>query len=225
MILIGVSMRDRKYILGLFSIFFITTIFAEENRILWGFGLIIKPYVQQSLPKKKIKSLSNSVIEAPFQNKALIANPFVPPTLISFDNKVSTPPVFSEFLNKISFNNIQQITLLVGRLTMQSNYQPIIDIISQIDLRQLDENDYLDLNYWLANAFLHTGKYKEAEDVILTNLELKMEDRFHFLLAMTYESQGRIYDAQEEYLKFVKQYPKSDYKVTALIKARILGRH
>ena len=52
-----------------------------------------------------------------------------------------------------------------------------------------------------------------------------MEDRFHFLLAMTYESQGRIYDAQEEYLKFVKQYPKSDYKVTALIKARILGRH
>ena len=108
---------------------------------------------------------------------------------------------------------------------MQINYQPIIDIISQIDLRQLDENDYLDLNYWLANAFLHTGKYKEAEDVILTNLELKMEDRFHFLLAMTYESQGRIDNAQEEYLKFVKQYPKSDYKVTALIKARILGRH
>ena len=224
MILTGVSMRDRKYILGLFSIFFITTIFAEENKILWDFGLIIKPYVQQSLPKKNIKSLSNSVIEAPFQNKALIANPFVPPTLISFDNKVSAPPVFSEFLDKISFNNIQQIKLLAGRLTMQINYQPIIDIISQIDLRQLDENDYLDLNYWLANAFLHTGKYKEAEDVILTNLELKMEDRFHFLLAMTYESQGRIDDAQEEYLKFVKQYPKSDYKVTALIKARMLGQ-
>jgi len=50
------------------------------------------------------------------------------------------------------------------------------------------------------------------------------DDRFHFLLAMTYESQGRIKAAQEEYLEFINQFPNSEYKMTALIKARMLGR-
>ena len=107
---------------------------------------------------------------------------------------------------------------------MQINYQPIIDMISQIDFSQLDENDCLDLNYWLANAFLHTGKYTEAENIIHTNMAFAQDDRFHFLMAMTYESQGKIKVAQEEYLKFINQFPNSDYKMTALIKARILGR-
>ena len=52
-----------------------------------------------------------------------------------------------------------------------------------------------------------------------------MDERFYFLLAMIYESQGKIKEAQEEYLEFIKQFPKSDYKITALIKARMLGRH
>ena len=49
------------------------------------------------------------------------------------------------------------------------------------------------------------------------------DDRFHFLLAMNYEAQGKIRDAREEYLKFVKQFPQSDYKMAALIKSRILN--
>ena len=114
---------------------------------------------------------------------------------------------------------------MASRLSIQNYYQPIIDMISQIDFKQLDEDDYLDINYWIADAFLHTGKYSEAEDVILTNMSFAKDDRFHFLLAMTYESQGRIKEAQEEYLRLNKQFPKSDYKVTALIKARMLGRH
>jgi TolA-binding protein len=82
----------------------------------------------------------------------------------------------------------------------------------------------MDLNYWLANAYLQTGQYTEAEDVILTNMTFTKDDRFHFLLAMTYESQNKIEAAWEEYLRFIKQFPKSDYKMTALIKARMLGR-
>ena len=108
---------------------------------------------------------------------------------------------------------------------MQINYQPIIDMISQIDFNQLDENDCLDLNYWLANAFLQTGKYTEAENVIHTSMAFTTkDDRFHFLLAMTYESQGKKMAAQEEYLEFINQFPNSEYKMTALIKARMLGR-
>ena len=56
-------------------------------------------------------------------------------------------------------------------------------------------------------------------------MDLTVDDRFHFLLAMTYESQGDINKAIEEYIEFSKQFPKSDYKVAALIKTRILGRH
>ena len=218
-------MTNKKYLLELFSLFFITTLFAEESRMLWDFGVIIKTSVQQIDPIKNVKSISNSEIDVSSQDKALIANTFIPPTLASLDEKVYDPPIISGYLDEISLNNIHQVKLLAGLLTMQINYQPIIDMISQIDFNQLDENDCLDLNYWLANAFLHTGKYTEAENVIHTNMAFTKDDRFHFLLAMTYEAQGKIKNARKEYLRFIKQFPKSDYKVTALIKARILGRH
>ena len=217
-------MMNKKYLLELFSLFLITTLFAEDSRMLWDFGVIIKTSVQQIDPIKNVKSLSNSEIDVSSQDKALIANPFIPPTLASLDEKVYDPPIISESLDEISLNNIHQVKLLAGRLTMQINYQPIIDMISQIDFNQLDENDCLDLNYWLANAFLHTGKYTEAENVIHTNMAFIKDDRFHFLLAMTYESQGRINAAHEEYLEFINQFPNSEYKMTALIKARMLGR-
>ena len=125
---------------------------------------------------------------------------------------------------EIPFNNIHHVKILVSRLSLQINYQPIIDIINQIDFSQLDENDSIDLYYWLANAFLHTGQYTKAENLILTIMKSKVDDRFHFLLAMTYESHGEIMEAREEYLRFINQFPKSDYKVTALIKTRMLGR-
>ena len=53
----------------------------------------------------------------------------------------------------------------------------------------MDKNDSLDLMYWLANALLYTGKYKEAEDVIHANMPLATDDRFHFLLAMTHKGE------------------------------------
>ncbi len=217
-------MTNKKCLLGLFSIFFLTTIFSEENRTLWDFGVIIKTSVQINDSEKNIQFLSNSELDPPFEIKALIADPFIPPTVASLDEKGYDSPIILESLDEISLNNIHQIKLLAGRLTMQINYQPIIDLISQVDFSQLDENDRIDLNYWLANAFLQTGQYTEAEDVINTNMMFTKDDRFHFLLAMTYESQNRIKVAREEYMRFIKQFPKSDYKMTALIKARMLGR-
>ena len=225
MMLIGVSMTNRKCLLGLFSIFFITTIFATGERILWDLGVVIETVPQQIAPNtnKSLISLSNSEISPYSQIRALIANPFIPPTLSSLDEKVYNASNFLDSFSVTSVKNIHQIKRLAGQLTMQIHYQPIIDMISQVDFSQLDVNDRLDLNYWLANAFLHTGKYSDAENVILTNMESTMDDRFHFLLPMTYEAQGRINEAQEEYLEFIKQFPRSDYKVTALIKARMLG--
>jgi len=218
-------MTNRKYLLGLFSIFFITTIFSEGNRILWDFGVVIKTPVQQKDTKiKNIKSVKYSEIESLSQVSALIANPFIPPTVSHIDEKIYDAQYLLGNVEGISLKDISHVKLQVGWLTMQNNYQTIIDIIRKIDLNQLNENDSLDLNYWLANAFLHIGNFDEAEAVILTNMTTT-DDRFHFLLAMIYESQGKVKEAREKYLNFVIQFPNSYYKVTALIKAGMLGRH
>ena len=165
-------MMNRKYLIGLFSILFITTIFSQGNRVLWDFGVVINTYAQHSPTEKSIKSISSSKKEFSYQDKALIGASFIPPTLITFDKKVNNIPILLESLAEISLDNIQQVKLLANRLTMQINYQPIIDMISQIDLKQLDENDFLDFNYLLADALFQTGKYKEAEDVILSKIDL-----------------------------------------------------
>ena len=224
MIWIGISMRNKKIFLGLFSIFFITPIFTNENEILWDFGVIINTSVNHNDSENILSPLSNLEIEPSSQTNALIADPFIPPTLISTGKKRYKPQFFSESLNVLSLNNINQVKLFASRLTMQTNYQLIIDIISQINFSIVDKNDTLDLMYWLANALLYTGKYKEAEDVIHANMPLAIDDRFHFLLAMTYEVQGKKKESWEEYLKFIKQFPQSDYKMAALIKSRILDR-
>ena len=49
-----------------------------------------------------------------------------------------------------------------------------------------------------------------------------MDDRSHFLLATIFEHQNKINKAQEEYLNFIEKFPKSDYKMSALIKSRML---
>tara|TARA_B100000315_G_scaffold234906_1_gene249322 strand:- start:87 stop:740 length:654 start_codon:yes stop_codon:yes gene_type:complete len=216
---------NRKYLLELFSIYSITIIFAEPNKILWDFGVAIKTSVLQSSSDKNIQLLSDLDIEPPSQVKALIADPFISPTLSSINKSIYDPSYFLEYLDYISDGNIHKVKLLAGRLTMQIDYQPIIDMISQIDCNQLNENDCIDLNYWLANALLHVGKYREAENVIHATIPFTTDDRFQFLLAMNYESQGKIKEAQDEYLRFINKFPKSDYKVTALIKTRMLGRH
>ena len=217
-------MRNKKIFLGLFSIFFITPIFTDENEMLWDFGVIINTSVNHNGAEKIISPLSNSETEPFSKTNALIADPFIPPTLISTGEKRYKPQFLSESLNVLSLNNINQVKLFASRLTMQTNYQLIIDIISQINFSLVNKNDSLDLMYWLANALLYTGKYKEAEDVIHANMPLATDDRFHFLLAMTYEVQGKKKESWEEYLKFIQQFPKSDYKMAALIKSRILDR-
>jgi len=224
MILTGASMTNRKYLLGLFSIFFIITIFANEKQNLWDFGVIIKTSSQQNTSKMSTKTLSNVIINPHPQVEALIANPFIPPTLTTFKEKVFIAQNTSASWGEIPLEDINQVKLLAGQLTMQVNYLPIIEMLKQINFSILDESDCLDLNYWLANAFLNTGKYTEAEDLILASLTSSINDRFHFLLAMTYEAQGKIKEAQKEYLIFIKQFPNSDYQVTALIKARMLDR-
>jgi len=218
-------MTNRKYLLGLFSIFFITTIFSEGNRILWDFGVVIKTPVQQKDIKiKNIKSIKYSEIESLSQVNALIANPFIPPTVSHVDEKTYDAQYLLGNVEGISLKDISRIKLQVGWLTIQNNFQAIIDMIRKIDLNQLNENDSVDLNYWLANAFLHIGNFNEAEAVILANMTTT-DDRFHFLLAMIYESQGKVKEARDKYLNFVIQFPNSYYKVTALIKAGMLGRH
>ena len=57
-------------------------------------------------------------------------------------------------------------------------------------------------------GYIQPGKtilegYTEAEEIILANMALAMNDRFHFLLAITYEFHGKIQEAREEYLKFI----------------------
>ena len=216
-------MKNSKSLLGLFTIIFITTIFARENRILWDFGVIINTSINQQEPTGSLKSLSNLGIDAPSQINALISDPFIPPTQVYLEEVGSDIKIPSENLDEILPLNIHQVNLLISQLTMQNNYQTIINIANQIDFSLLDKNDRLDLSYWLANAFLHTGNYSEAEKNILSNMALEKEDRSHFLLAMIYENQGQIKEAKEEYLNFIKQFPESDYKVPALIKVRILG--
>ena len=156
---------------------------------------------------------------------ALIANPFISPTLSPLGEKVYDITNILESVNEISLKNIHQIKLLASWFTLNINYPPIIEMISKIDFSKLEKNNGLDLNYWLANALLHTGQCTEAQDILHTNMALTLDDRSHFLLAMTYECQGDIRKAQEEYLEFIKQFPKSDYRAAALIKTRILGRH
>ena len=224
MIWIGISMKNEKIFLGLFSIFSITLIFSNENEMLWDFGVIINTSINHNGSEKIISSLSNLETESSSQTNALLADPFIPPTLVSNGEKRYKPQFLQESLNSLSLNNINQVKLIASRLTMQTNYQLIIDIIGQINFSGVDNNDSLDLMYWLANALLYTGKYKEAEDVINANMPLATDDRFHFLLAMTYEVQGKKKESWEEYLKFIQQFPKSDYKMAALIKSRILDR-
>ena len=197
--------------------------FAVENTTLWDFGVIITS-VQQNTPNKDMQSLTKLEEDTPPQFMALIANPFIPPTKTSIDKKISVPPILLDKWERFTLNNIKQVQLLTSQLTLQLNYQSVIDIIGQMDLNQIDDNDKLDLNYWLANAFFHIGAYSKAEDIILSSIGQARDDRFYFLLAMTYEEQDKIQAAQKKYLQLIKQFPNSDYQVTALIKTRMLGR-
>ena len=83
-------------------------------------------------------------------------------------------------------------------------------------------NELQEINYWLANAFLNIGQYEMAENILLNNFQNEIDDKSNFLLATIFEHQNKREKAQKEYLNFIKKYPNSDYKMSALIKARML---
>jgi len=221
---IGANMMDKKYFLRLFSIFFINIILANEKILLWDFGVEIIPPVQPNTPMQNSKLLSNNQTASYIRKNALISDSFVSPTITMALENTFIDDIDTEIIQIISASNIDEVMLLIGRLSILKNYQSIINMLGQSNFSQLGEKDRLELNYWLANAFFHTGMYPSAKDIILTNTKSSMDDSFQFLLGLIYEAQGKPNKAQETYLKLIYQFPKSEYTVSAQIKARILGR-
>ena len=202
-------MINRKYLLKIFSIIFISIIFSKEKSVLWDFGVQIQ----------SIKPLSNSNKDS--QSEALIANRFVPPNFLSTDKKLDKN-ILSNSITTITLNNMNEISTLAAQLTMKNDFQSIIDMINQIDLSKFN-NNFSNLYYWLANAYFHTGKYLEAKNILLSNNTQIIHDHAHFLLAMIYESQGEKNAAKEKYLQFSKEFPTSDLLNSALIKIKLLN--
>jgi len=217
-------MKNNKTIFLLFGFTIITVLFSEEKQILWDLGVIIyapAQYVESNedpmLPKKVITNNSNI--------KALISNPFIPPRIVFNEKNVLNSQMNSIFINEVYSDNINQIKLFAAQLSVQSIYQPIIDMINHLDVGNFKDNDIVELNYWLANALCNTGQYAKAENVILDNYTSIMNDESHFLLAIIFEHQNKIENAREEYLKLIDKFPSSDYKMAATIKARMLDQH
>ena len=217
-------MKNNKTIFLLFGFTIITVLFSEEKQILWDLGVIIyapAQYVESNedpmLPKKVITNNSNI--------KALISNPFIPPRIVFNEKNVLNSQMNSIFINEVYSDNINQIKLFAAQLSVQSIYQPIIDMINHLDVGNFKDNDIVELNYWLANALCNTGQYAKAENVILDNYTSIMNDESHLLLAIIFEHQNKIENAREEYLKLIDKFPSSDYKMAATIKARMLDQH
>ena len=121
--------------------------------------------------------------------------------------------------------NIFQVSYEVKRYFIKKNYVYVIEMLQQRDLTGLTQQHRHDLEYLLTEALYQTGEYKKALDQVLSLLKQNETERLNFLLAMIYESLGENKKANEYYLKFIAQYPKSDYVASAKIKSRILGRH
>ncbi|MEE2858962.1 MAG: tetratricopeptide repeat protein [Candidatus Neomarinimicrobiota bacterium] len=190
-----------------YFIFLITfQLFSQENNILWDLGVIIEA------PKKKLNETPNG--------RALISNSFISPTYKS--NKKTTTTFENIYHNQFPKNDIKQIKTIITKLTIKELYQPIIDLIRELNLDDFQANELHEINYWLANAFLNTGQYEMAENILLNNSQNENDDKSNFLLATIFEHQNKRKKAQKEYLNFIKKYPNSDYKMSALIKARML---
>ena len=190
-----------------YFIFLITfQLFSQENNILWDLGVIIET------PKKNLNETPNG--------RALISNSFISPTHKS--NKNTSTTFKNIYHNQFPKNDIKQIKTIITKLTIKELYQPIIDLIRELNLDDFQANELQEINYWLANAFLNTGQYEMAENILLNNFQNENDDKSNFLLATIFERQNKRKKAQKEYLNFIKKYPNSDYKMSALIKARML---
>ena len=203
-----------KLLLTLF-ILSILPLFSSENKIFWDFGVTINN------SKKKINHNDKSQKElfTTPNGRALISNSFISPTRQS-SKKMMIDMIETDF-NQISNYNINQIKLLIKKITLKKLYQPVIEIIKFVDL---NNSELQELNYWLANALLNTGKYEMAENIIITSFENEFDDKSNFLLATIYEHQNKTKKAQKEYLNLINNFPNSDYKMVASIKARMLDR-
>ena len=215
-------MTNRKYFL--IFILSITTIFPQETRKLWDFGVLIKNPTKNINNNKTLTPLSDLDNNNSNEINAFISDPFIPPISNTMIKKENNTLFILESLYEMPLNNISQAKLLAGRLNMQKDYLPIIEMITHIDFQKLNTRDFIDLNYLLANALFHTGAFIQAEKVILSTKIHSSDDNLQFLLAMIYESQGRIKDAQKQYYEFIKRFPQSNYKVTAQIKTQLIEK-
>ena len=101
----------------------------------------------------------------------------------------------------------------------------MINLIETFKINNPAHNNSNNLNYWLANAFFKMGNYIAAKNVILQNLNEKSDDRFYFLLAMTYEANNEKKMAKKEFNNFLKLFSQSEYLNSAKIKSKILNKY
>ncbi len=217
-------MKNKRIIFSLIGFTLIAIVFSEEKQILWDLGVIIQAS-SQYVESNENPTLSEKAITNNSNIKALISNPFIPPRSIFNEKNVLYSQMNSISINEVFPDNINQMKLLAAKLSVQSIYQPIINMISHLDVSNLENNDLAELNYWLANALYNTGQYTKAENVLLNNYTSIMNDESHFLLAIIFEHQNKTKNAREEYLKLINKFPSSDYKMAATIKARMLDQH
>ena len=228
MILTGVNMMDKKCVLGFCVMGLFCSMVFSENDILWDFGVVIRqPDLQNN---SKDVSRQYPTKQKVFQAKinAVIADPFIPPVRSTFPPDVSDPLIYklSKKLTELTLEkNIYQIGSMAKKYYLKKNYRYVIELLFQRDLDMLSVQKRSDLEYLLAGAFYHTGKYKKAREQVLSLLKQTKSARLYLLLAMIYESLGENNIAKENYLKLITQFPDSDYIISARIKSRILDRH
>ena len=226
MILIGINMMDKKYVLGCCMIGVFYSMLFSGNNILWDFGVIIRQPDLQNNPKDINHPANQKVIQA--QINAVISDPFIPPIRSAFPPDIYDPLVYTlpkRFTELALKKNIYQIELMAKKYYLKKKYQHVIELLHQRNLDMLSEQNKSDLEYLLANAFYHTGGYKKAREQVLSLLKQNKSDRLYLLLAMIYESLSENNTAEEYYLKLIVQFPDSDYLNSAKIKYRILGQH
>ena len=198
------------------------------NDILWDFGVVIREPNPQKSPNTTPRQ--HPVNEEVFQTKinAVISDPFIPPIRGAFSPDIYDPLVYTlpkRFTELTLKKNIYQIESMAKKYYIKKKYQHVVELLHQRNLDMLSVQKRSDLEYLLAGAFYHTGKYKKAREQVLSSLKQNKSAQLYLLLAMIYESLGENNIAKENYLKLITQFPDSDYIISARIKSRILDRH
>ena len=221
-------MMDNKYVLGLYMLGLFCSMVFSENKILWDFGVVIRPPDIQNNQKDVLyQHPTNQEVFQPKIN-AVITDPFIPPVKSTLSYQVSNPSeiIFpKKIMELLSEKNIYQISKEAKKYYFKKNYRYVIELLYLRDLDMLSKQNQNDLEYLLVYAFYHTGEYKKALEQVLSLLKQNKSDRLYLLLSMIYESLGENNIAKEHYLKLIDQFPNSDYITSAKIKARILGQH